>query len=41
MIKMDDTYGKQPDEITHTNHSHNQRESVLKRLARIKGMCAQ
>jgi len=37
---MDVSDEKQPDEkidITHTNHSHPQRESVLKRLARIEG----
>jgi DNA-binding FrmR family transcriptional regulator len=37
---MDDTDGKQPDENNenaHTNHSHPQQESVLKRLARIEG----
>ncbi|HSV85707.1 MAG TPA: metal-sensing transcriptional repressor [Levilinea sp.] len=40
MINMDDADGKQPDEnneIAHTNHSHPQRESGLKRLARSEG----
>jgi len=37
---MDDTEIKQTgeaDEIAHSSHSHPQRESVLKRLARIEG----
>ena len=37
---MDDSYEMQSiekSEIAHTNHSHPQRESVLKRLARIEG----
>jgi len=37
---MDDSDEKQPTEmyeIAHTNHNHPQRESVLKRLARIEG----
>ena len=34
---MDDSDEKQTAEITHTNHPHPQRESVLKRLARIEG----
>lgn len=37
---MDDSIIKQTgrtDEIAHRNHSHPQRESVLKRLARIEG----
>jgi DNA-binding FrmR family transcriptional regulator len=34
---MDDSDEKQTAEVTHSHHPHPQRESVLKRLARIEG----
>jgi CsoR family transcriptional regulator, copper-sensing transcriptional repressor len=37
MDESDENKTAETDEITHSQHSHPQRESVLKRLARIEG----